>query len=321
MPLRFIAVSLLMFSCFTATPSQIRQPKFEDFKREMMPQVGQRITIVGILQTGKLGWWVAFKDWGVYIHATNGSDFAKMSNLSSFDGKTVEVSGTLRYFAETESATTVLPVAVPPEHFYFDIAEVKVLRAPPIHRDTSKQSVASIREIDFANFRYAGTIGRFPAGYGPTKAFTLKGGKVGDWRDGFTLRKIVFGDVTGDGIEEAIITLDVNTDGNAGVDQVYIYGLKFNRPRFLWGFEGGDRADGGLRQAYAENGQLVIELWGRGTQIGGYIGSTESVGLCCPKSFTRTRYHFRNGRFMKRGKMEILENPAFKTNCPTCMPK
>ena len=88
MPLRFIAVSLLMFSCFTATPSQIRQPKFEDFKREMMPQVGQRITIVGILQTGKLGWWVAFKDWGVYIHATNGSDFARMSNLSSFDGKT-----------------------------------------------------------------------------------------------------------------------------------------------------------------------------------------------------------------------------------------
>src|SRR6185436_5100577 len=93
-----------------------------------------------------------------------------------------------------------------------------------------QQPTLAIRNIDFANFRYAGTIGRFPAGYGPTKAFTLKGGKVGDWRDGFTLRKIVFGDVTGDGIEEAIITLDVNTDGNAGVDQVYIYALKFNRP-------------------------------------------------------------------------------------------
>lgn len=132
MLLRFIAVSFLIFSYFTLTPSQIRQPKFEVFKREMMPQVGRKLTIVGVLQTGKLGWWVAFKSWGVYIHATNDSDFAKMSNLKSFDGRTVEVSGTLRYFAEAESGTTALPVAVPPEHFYFDIAEVDVVGiAPP----------------------------------------------------------------------------------------------------------------------------------------------------------------------------------------------
>ena len=132
MPVRFIVVSILIFSCFNAAPPQIRQPKFEDFKREMMPQLGQKIAIVGILQTGKLGWWVPFKNWGVYIHATNGSDFAKMSNLTSFAGKTVEVRGTLRYFASTESATTALPVAAPPEHFYFDIAEVTVVGAPRI---------------------------------------------------------------------------------------------------------------------------------------------------------------------------------------------
>ena len=75
-----------------------------------------------------------------------------------------------------------------------------------------------------------------------------------------TLRKIVYGDVTGDGSEEAIVTFDVNTDGNAGVDQVYIYTLKNHGPRFLWGFEGGDRAEGGLRQAYADHSELVIEL-------------------------------------------------------------
>lgn len=184
----------------------------------------------------------------------------------------------------------------------------------------AQQPTSSIREIDFANFRYAGTIGRFRAEFHPTKIFTLTNGKVGDWRSGFTLRKVVFGDVTGDGEEEAIVSLDINTDGSAGADQVYIYTLRNHRPTFLWGFEGGDRAEGGLRQAYAESGQLVIELWGRGTQIGGWLGHTEPVGLCCPQSFTRTRDRFRNGRFVKRGRIEILPNPASKTKCPTCMP-
>ena len=185
----------------------------------------------------------------------------------------------------------------------------------------SQHSPSSIRDIDFANFRYAGTIARFPAEFRQTKAFALSNGKMGDWRYGFTFRKVVFGDITGDGNEEAIITLDINTDGSAGVDQVYIYTLKNRRPKFLWGFEGGDRAEGGLRQAYAEDGGLVVELWGRGTQIGGWLGNTEPVGLCCPKSFTRTRYRFHNGRFIKRGKLEILPNPQASTRCPTCMPE
>jgi len=184
----------------------------------------------------------------------------------------------------------------------------------------SQRAVSSIRTIDFANFRYLGSIGHFRADYYPRKSFTLHNGKFGDWRDGMTLRKVVYGDVTGDGAEEAIVTFAVDTDGNAGVEQVYIYTLRNHRPRFLWGFEGGDRSDGGLRQAYARNGELVIELYGRGTRIGGYIGNTEPVGLCCPKSFTRTRYGFRNGRFVKHGNMEILPNPAAATNCPTCLP-
>jgi hypothetical protein len=184
----------------------------------------------------------------------------------------------------------------------------------------SQNQASSIRTIDFANFHYVGSIGHFRADYYPRNSFTLRNGKFGDWRDGMTLRKIVYGDVTGDGEEEAIITFDVNTDGSAGVDQVYIYSLKSYRPRFLWGFEGGDRAEGGLRQAYPDRGELVIELFGRGTRIGGYIGNTEPVGLCCPQSFTRTHYRFRHGRLRQRGKMEILPNPGASTNCPTCFP-
>jgi hypothetical protein len=101
---------------------------------------------------------------------------------------------------------------------------------------------------------------------------------------------------------------------------VYIFTLRNNRPKFLWGFEGGDRAWGGLRRAYVQDGELVIELFGRGTYIGGELLSTEPAGLCCPRSFTRTHYRWRKGRFRQRGKMEILPNPMATTNCPTCLP-
>jgi hypothetical protein len=183
-----------------------------------------------------------------------------------------------------------------------------------------QRAPSPIHSVDFANFSYHGSIGLFPTAEYPTKSFSLHNGKSGDWRQGMTLVKVVYGDVTGDRVEEAIVTLAVNTDGSAAVNHVYIYTFKRNRPKFLWGFEGGDRAWGGLRQAYSQNGELVVELFGRGTQIEGQLGSTEPVGLCCPRSFTRTRYRWRYGQFRQHGKMEILPNPTATTNCPTCLP-
>jgi hypothetical protein len=184
---------------------------------------------------------------------------------------------------------------------------------------TFAQQRDSIRSIDFANFRYHGSIGLFPTAEYPTKSFTLRHGKSGDWRKGMTFEKVVFGDITRDGIEEAIVRLSVNTDGSAAVDHVYIFTMRRNKPTFLWGFEGGDRAWGGLRHAYAEKGELVIELFGRGSRIGRELGPTESVGLCCPRSFTRARYRWHNGRFRRRGTLEILPNPLASSTCPTCL--
>jgi len=178
----------------------------------------------------------------------------------------------------------------------------------------------SIRSIDFANFAYHGSIGLFPTAEYPTKSFTLRNGKSGDWHQGMTLVKVAYADITNDGVEEGIVTLAVNTEGSAAVNHVYVYTFKKNQPKFLWGFEAGDRAWGGLRQAYAQDGELVIELFGRGTHIGAELGSTEPVGLCCPRSFTRTHYRWRKARFRQRGKREILPNPTAATNCPTCLP-
>ena len=137
---------------------------------------------------------------------------------------------------------------------------------------------------------------------------TVRNGKSEQTEEqyGMQLAPIEYGDVTGDNVEEAIISFHVLTEGSAGVNHVYIYTLKENKPTFLWGFESGDRASGGLNRAYAENGKLVVELFGIGTQVGGNLGMTEPAGYCCPRSFTRTCYQLRNNHFEQSGEIEVL---------------
>lgn len=167
---------------------------------------------------------------------------------------------------------------------------------------------SSMRRVDFSNFSYQGSNGLFPTSEYETENFAIRDGKSEQTTSqyGMQLQPIEYGDVTGDNVEEAILSFYVLTDGSAGVNHVYIYTLRENKPVFLWGFESGDRASGGLNRAYAENGKLVVELFGRGTQIGGNLGMTEPVGYCCPRSFTRTRYEWRNNRFEQVGEIKIL---------------
>src|SRR5205814_113650 len=99
--------------------------------------------------------------------------------------------------------------------------------------------------IDFANFTY-------PAkpmfSYG-RKSFTLQHGKYdGDQaHDSLLLAFVGYSDVTGDGIEEAIVILEVSLKGTAIPHIVYIYTAQGDSPKLLWAFETGDRGDGGLR--------------------------------------------------------------------------
>ena len=106
-------------------------------------------------------------------------------------------------------------------------------------------------------------------------------------------------DITGDGHDEAIVILKVETTGNAIPQLVYIYEWKDGQPQLLWNFRTGDRADGGLKDMRAENGEFVVELFGQDrfllgeTETGKITGDEEQ--LCCPIYFTRTFYKW-NGR-------------------------
>jgi hypothetical protein len=124
------------------------------------------------------------------------------------------------------------------------------------------------------------------------------------------LADVNYGDVTGDGVEEAMVRLGIHTGGSSMPNCLYVYTLKANRPKLLWAFVTGDRANGGLRSIYAEGGKLVVELYGKGARIGGKLYGTEDAPTCCAKSVTRTRYQWRGVKFRQVGRSEVFPNPA-----------
>src|SRR2546425_1142334 len=117
----------------------------------------------------------------------------------------------------------------------------------------------------------------------------------------------LFRSITGDGDEDAMVALGIDNHGSAIPDYVYIFTIEKGKAKLIWDFETGDRADGGLRNVYADNGQLVIELFGKDRVIGGQLYTGEE-GLCCPSSFTRTRYKWTGKHFEEVGR-ETLDNP------------
>lgn len=157
------------------------------------------------------------------------------------------------------------------------------------------QSDHAIRSVDFANF----TFPRLRELGDSRKTFTLRSGQLKPRHDktgmleemGVTLQSIVYVGVTGDGGEDAMVVLSMVTGGPAIPHATYIYASEDAKPKLLWAFSTGDRAEGGLRRVYAENGELVVERY----------SPVNSKGDCCPTLFTRSRYkwqdkHFEQGR-------------------------
>jgi hypothetical protein len=83
-----------------------------------------------------------------------------------------------------------------------------------------------------------------------------------------------FIDITGDGQDDAIVILKVETTGNAIPQLVYVYEWKDGKPELIWNFRTGDRADGGLKDMRIENGEVVLELYGQDRFDHGRRGTT-----------------------------------------------
>ncbi|MDQ6788646.1 MAG: hypothetical protein M3033_17725 [Acidobacteriota bacterium] len=170
-----------------------------------------------------------------------------------------------------------------------------------------------IRKIDFRNFTYPWTEGLSTK---DEKNFTLKDGEIPFERDGqmgVSLEKIEYVDITGDGADEAILIISLQTGGSAVPNVVYVYTIEKEKPKLLWSFYTGDRAEGGLKKVYAENGNLIVELFSNNK----FIESKNEFefpselelknGLCCPTNFTQFRFKWNGEKFVVKGKPELFE--------------
>ena len=200
--------------------------------------------------------------------------------------------------------------------------------------DRSKTTAYAIGKFDFKNFTY-----ELPRGWhnpDGTTEITLTGGKVApvskafsdDMTDeekiearaqrriGMSYVTAKYMDVTGDGEDEAIVILKVETGGSAIPQLAYVFTWKNGAPELLWPFRTGDRADGGLKDIRSENGLLTVELYGQDrfllgqTETGKITGDEEQ--LCCPTFFTRTHYKWNGNAFLLQGKRLTysLANPT-----------
>jgi hypothetical protein len=202
---------------------------------------------------------------------------------------------------DAESANPT-PVRVP-ENELESAPEIPVAELELVETRNSKTD-SEIGKFDFKNFTYP-----LPRGWQDVDRGELM---LVDGRRRTTEEKIgmeylstKFFDANGDGVDDAVVILRIGTAGNAIPHIAYVFEWKNEKPELIWYFRTGDRADGGLKNIYPEDGDVVVELFGKDRYIFGEMETLKITGdevqLCCPTYFTKTKYKWKNGAFSMDG--------------------
>ena len=157
-----------------------------------------------------------------------------------------------------------------------------VLSAFPAWAATTGRSV---RDRDWQN-------GEYDLG---DRDFAFVGGRHTDLTDDgscsvcLAIREVTFGDVDGDGSEDAILLIDSNLGGAGTSLDAYVFGLVDGKPGLKARIEGGDRGEGGLQSVSVSSGEVLVRRF----------ASTPSDGACCPSRVLIERWRWRDGKLLK----------------------
>jgi hypothetical protein len=133
----------------------------------------------------------------------------------------------------------------------------------------------SIRSVDFGELRYDLAGQEVQLHDGEHRATGPD-----DWN--VSRVEVSYGDLTGDGREEAAVVVRFDGGGSGSFSSGFVYALAAGEPTLLARFDGGDRADGGILEATVSGAELVVERE-RGT------------ALCCAEEIVTTRYRLGAG--------------------------
>lgn len=169
----------------------------------------------------------------------------------------------------------------------------------------------SIRTVDFRNFTYDW----YPAWADVPNAdrkIILKNGSMElgvhygkEPREFFLTDRgensgVKYGDLSGDGKEEAVVVLGVITSGSARPNIVFVFGMSGDTPKIWWVRETGDRADHGYHNASIRNGQLLLET---------YKPRAEKFQTSNSDTYIRDYYKWTGVEFKKIQTQEIPVDP------------
>jgi hypothetical protein len=115
---------------------------------------------------------------------------------------------------------------------------------------------------------------------------------------------VTYGDLTGDGTEQAAVELNYSTGGTNNWDYLYVYKLRKGRPLLLGRLQSGNRGYGGLIKVTVARGMLFTD----------FADKDQLRGECCSAGYIRVRYQWRQGRFVEfgtreYGDMELRKGP------------
>jgi hypothetical protein len=144
-----------------------------------------------------------------------------------------------------------------------------------------------IRKVDFNNFKYSilNLSGE------KIEKITVKNGKSQKKKKSFSVEVSGYGDLDGDGKDEAIIKTIQNTGGSGNFSNAIIFTMKNGKPVVLTEFVGGDRGDGGIISATIKDKMLIVEQ----NKLG------EKGGACCPEFVTTTNYELKASKLVQVG--------------------
>jgi hypothetical protein len=109
-----------------------------------------------------------------------------------------------------------------------------------------------------------------------------------------SMDSVTYGDLDGDGMEEAAVHLNYTEGGTANWDYLYVYQLVHSHPKVTSILKGGSRAYGGLTHTAIQNGLLVLD----------FADPDRRVGDCCSEGYIRVRYRWTSGKFVEDGPRE-----------------
>lgn len=158
-----------------------------------------------------------------------------------------------------------------------------------------------IRSVDFENFTYDAEF----CGGESRRRITVKDGEFSEEKevDGyidrmyFSVFGLTYGDLDGDGADEAVVVSICNTGGTGNFTEAYVFTMRNGEPKRIVTLEGGDRAYGGIREVRVEKGELVVE-----TSDPGEFG-----GACCPELVITRRYKLKGRTLQESGKPDRRE--------------